>query len=157
MQELLFDQKILGYPKRPINDFDNDELFNLCFNKIKRRLLAWLKEFENEKGIKSIKEQFKDSIEYDGYLFAKNLEDNFYWSPDSNLVDICEDFISSKYSCFSALENKWVKTNGIKPIYNIGDVVIYKSQPMTIESIDIVSGRYRLIDGVYANYEDVKQ
>lgn len=105
------------------------------------KVLEWLEDssLENEKII----EELAKTIDTDGYAWASKLARLYYWSPNSELVDILDgaDF----YSTFQEAQETWVIDNNLTPKFSTGCSVkvVYKALVLDGEILE------RRKDGTY--------
>lgn len=93
-----------------------------------QKCIEWLEEAGEGSDQEEVLEQLTSAIyrsyDKDGYGIAKYLDDNYYWEPDAQLVDILDGL--NFHSVHSAALKEWVQQNGIKVGYKQGDRVVVK-------------------------------
>jgi len=123
--------------KRP-NKYDED-----IIEKVVEALSQRCMKHQGTNDKKSICEDLKsvlmDCLDDDSYKTARMLDDDCYWSVDSELVDILENIMPLQYKYYESKIEKWVLENNIKPLYQVGDKVNVTSnnKPYKGEVIEI--------------------
>ena len=158
MQELLFDQSVIKYPSRPTSN----SLIRKAIELTTIDYCLWLGRKTNILSEEEI-EDIASAIEYerDSFRMCKSLDDAG-WNTDREMIDILEETLFKLDVVYEQAIKDWVKTNGIKPIYSIGDKVIFKLNRLindgVIKKIYDKDARYVIdnsnIDCI-VNYEDV--
>jgi hypothetical protein len=102
---------------------------------ISKRVIEWLEEAgeqvtsdgseaEIEGHVKQVIE--KNIHNLDGYELAKEMEDRFYYEPDSDLVEIMDNAHCAVLDAHDRIVEKWIVENSIKPRFAIGARVSFK-------------------------------
>ena len=170
MTELGFETKEDGYwlgknrPKRS----DGYVLDNVAIE-FGKTLYKWAGDGDEKGCIDDAKKLLKNSyvINYDGFELAKELEDRFFYTGDSELVEVCDDLIWIVRKEHTKHIIEWVRINDIVPVFTIGTVVSFnlsKTQRMgKISKIDLLEATYTIehldadgqLHNYIINYEDV--
>lgn len=103
-----------------------DQINRQIVEKILPAVLEWLGDDDDESGLRNdLMEMLDQDHDGDGYKLAKWLEDEFYWSADSSLVEILDDVPHKRIKLHTDAVLDWVKANGIKPTLELGTRVAF--------------------------------
>ena len=75
---------------------------------IKNCQFNWLNEEENDEDVIY---QLVESYDIDGYTFARTLEINYYWTGDSNLVDVLDSAYYMLKKVYDEKVKQWYQDN----------------------------------------------
>ena len=114
-------------------------------------------------------------LESDGYRIAANLED-CGWNADAKLVEVMHDLVSERSDAHRRIVRDWVRAEGIRQAFAVGDRVVFesrKNRPAEVDGeiikIDAEQGYYLVFIaseghvrkgigtlGTYVPFEDVR-
>jgi hypothetical protein len=141
---------IAGYWKgKPRPTSADEELKKLAVNELLPQVLKWQKDYEKEE-IPKIAEELVDVIEEsaDGFKICRDLENNYHWACDSELVEIFDNFSFWEYR--KASSNAWIRDNEIKPKFKVGMEVKIPKRKRVNKGIETgIIKKVREDEGVY--------
>lgn len=114
-----------GYFKGKVRPtYDSSEVKYLVAEQILTDVVRWYNSDENDQAYGlNIEQELLKVISYhkDGYSMAKELDEEYGWDSDSDLVEILDNL--DFYNVKSKLTMLWIKDNGINPYFKLGDIV----------------------------------
>lgn len=116
---------------------------------------------------------FGDAYDWDAYKIARALDDAG-WEVDASLVDLLDAAASHAYQARDIAIREWIKANGVRPAFKVGDMVQTKRRTNGFEGeitrIDEDMGRYLVFSearghvrqgqgthGTYMDFEDAEE
>lgn len=129
----------------------DDEIIEKVAREIAPSLLEWISSTSVDGSQDTIEEIIPELIDmidstynHDAYDMAKYLDDEYSWSPDSDLVERldCVDYLLRKFE--NEHTKEWVKFFKIQPQFKVGDLVSFNNKQGHIDSIDFDLAKYRI-------------
>lgn len=80
----------------------------------------------------------KLSIDTDGYRIARILEDRYYWTCDSTIVEIMDAYSTHQHDALRKTQHAWVKEHNIQPPLPNGTWITWRNGSMKTGIIDRV-------------------
>lgn len=108
----------------PRPTYAHDEVRRRAVLRILPDVMAWLRDRDSG-NIRWTKEQtmrdLLESIDSDGYSFAKRLDRFYGWCPDAELVEILEGYFPQV--AVEQCIREWIEQNGIQPKLTVGTML----------------------------------
>ena len=94
----------------------------------------------------------KDCCMDDGYELAKKLEDIAFCDINTLIVEQLDTISYYVDTAEKELNNKWIKDNNIKPLYSVGEEVVFNDKNVFIHEVREKEGKYLIPTGEGASY-----
>jgi DNA-binding transcriptional MocR family regulator len=96
-------------PPRPKED--DEAVVKESFRRLAKQVIEWSEEEDDD--LDEVAELLEDCEDDDGYQFARNLERDHGYSPDSELVEILDGYLGCLHSAHMAAVAKWREVNRV--------------------------------------------